>query len=147
MSICLQTSANLLRKVDACRRDIELYSSVESFGQPRQSRAVIELFETFIPYIALNVVMVMAVQRGHPLVALALTGLAAAFLGTRVHHFSLIAATAPSFLPSSCEPNRGIRCGPAHLDPLRQVASAPHAEHHATAGPTCLAAASATSGR
>ena len=50
----------------------ELYSSVESFGQPRQSRAVIELFETFIPYIALNVVMVMAVQRGHPLVALAL---------------------------------------------------------------------------
>ena len=39
-----------------------------------------ELLETVIPYAVLNVVMVMAVLRGHPVVALALSVLAAAFL-------------------------------------------------------------------
>ena len=58
----------------------ELYSLVEPFGRPRLSRAVAEFLETIIPYAVLNVVMVMAVRRGHPVVSLALSVLAAAFL-------------------------------------------------------------------
>ena len=76
----------------------DLYSLVEPFGRPRRSRAVAELLETFIPYVVLNVVMVMAVRRGHPVVALALSVLAAAFL-VRCSSSSTIAATAPSFPP------------------------------------------------
>jgi omega-6 fatty acid desaturase (delta-12 desaturase) len=37
-----------------------------------------ELLETFVPYLGLNVVM--AVRRGHPMLGLALSGLAAPFL-------------------------------------------------------------------
>jgi omega-6 fatty acid desaturase (delta-12 desaturase) len=75
----------------------ELYSLVEPFGRPRRSRAVAELLETFIPYAALNVVMVMAVQR-HLAVALSLSVLAAAFL-VRLFIIFHDCCTAPSFLP------------------------------------------------
>ena len=58
----------------------DAYSLVEPFVRPRRSRAVAELLETLVPYVVLNVVMVMAVRRGHPVVSLALSVLAAAFL-------------------------------------------------------------------
>jgi acyl-lipid omega-6 desaturase (Delta-12 desaturase) len=58
----------------------DLYSLLEPFGRPRRSKAMAELLETFVPYLALNVVMVMAVRRGHPMLGLALSGLAAPFL-------------------------------------------------------------------
>ena len=78
----------------------DLYSSVEPFGRPRRSRAVAELVETFVPYVALNVLMAMAVRGGHPVVALALSGLAAGFLVRLLSSF-MIVATAPSFLPAA----------------------------------------------
>jgi acyl-lipid omega-6 desaturase (Delta-12 desaturase) len=110
----------------------ELYSSVESFRQPRQSRAVTELLETFIPYIALNVVIVMAVQRGHPVVALALSGLAAAFL---VRVFIIFHDCCHGSFFSSRRANRivGYAAGLLTLTPFDKWQRS-HAEHHATAG-------------
>ena len=110
----------------------ELYSSVESFRQPRQSLAVTELLETFIPYIALNVVIVMAVQRGHPVVALALSGLAAAFL---VRVFVIFHDCCHGSFFSSRRANRivGYAAGLLTLTPFDKWQRS-HAEHHATAG-------------
>jgi acyl-lipid omega-6 desaturase (Delta-12 desaturase) len=110
----------------------ELYSSVESFRQPRQSRAVTELLETFIPYLALNVVIVMAVQRGHPVVALALSGLAAAFL---VRVFVIFHDCCHGSFFSSRRANRivGYAAGLLTLTPFDKWQRS-HAEHHATAG-------------
>ena len=110
----------------------ELLSSVESFGRPRQSRAAAELLETFIPYLVLNVFMVMAVRRGHPLVALALSGLAAAFL---VRVFIIFHDCCHgSFFPSR-RANRivGYVAGLLTLTPFDKWQRS-HAEHHATAG-------------
>ncbi len=110
----------------------DLYSSVEPFGRPRRSRAVAELLETFVPYVALNVVMVMAVRGGHPVVALALTGLAAGFL---VRLFIIFHDCCHgSFFPSR-HANRivGYAAGLLTLTPFDKWQRS-HAEHHATAG-------------
>ena len=102
----------------------DLYSSVEPFGRPRRSRAVAELLETFVPYVVLNVVMVMAVRGGHPVVALALSGLAAGFL---VRLFVIFHDCCHgSFFPSR-RANRivGYATGFLHPHSLRQVAALP----------------------
>ena len=105
---------------------------VEPFGRPRRSRAVAELLETVIPYAVLNVVMVMAVRRGHPVVALALSVLAAAFL---VRLFIIFHDCCHgSFFPSR-RANRivGYITGVFILTPFDQWQRS-HSEHHATAG-------------
>ncbi len=110
----------------------DLYSSVEPFGRPRRSRAVAELLETFVPYVVLNVVMVMAVRGGHPVVALALSGLAAGFL---VRLFVIFHDCCHgSFFPSR-RANRivGYATGFLTLTPFDKWQRS-HAEHHATAG-------------
>jgi len=93
---------------------------------------VTELLETFIPYIALNVVMVMAVQRSHPVVALALSGLAAAFL---VRVFVIFHDCCHGSFFSSRRANRivGYAAGLLTLTPFDKWQRS-HAEHHATAG-------------
>jgi omega-6 fatty acid desaturase (delta-12 desaturase) len=93
---------------------------------------VAELLETFVPYLVLNVVMVMAVRRGHPVVALALSALAAAFL---VRVFIIFHDCCHgSFFPSR-RANRivGYAAGLLTLTPFDQWQRS-HAEHHATAG-------------
>ena len=100
--------------------------------RPRRSRAVAELLETFVPYVALNVVMVMAVRRGHLVVALSLSVLAAAFL---VRLFIIFHDCCHgSFFPSR-RANRivGYIAGLLTLTPFDQWQQS-HAEHHATAG-------------
>ena len=89
--------------------------------------------ETFIPYIALNVVMVMAVRRGHPLVALALIRILAAAFLVRCSSSSTIAATAPSFLPVVRTESWDTSAGLLTLTPFDKWQRS-HAEHHATAG-------------
>jgi omega-6 fatty acid desaturase (delta-12 desaturase) len=110
----------------------DLYSLVEPFGRPRRSRAVAELLETVIPYAVLNVVMVMVVRRGHPVVALALSVLAAGFL---VRLFIIFHDCCHgSFFPSR-RANRivGYITGVFILTPFDQWQRS-HSEHHATAG-------------
>jgi acyl-lipid omega-6 desaturase (Delta-12 desaturase) len=93
---------------------------------------VVELLETFVPYIVLNVVMVMAARRGLPVLALALSGLAAAFL---VRVFIIFHDCCHgSFFPSR-RANRmvGYAAGLLTLTPFDKWQRS-HAEHHATAG-------------
>ncbi len=110
----------------------ELLSSVEPFGRPRQSRAAAELLETFIPYLVLNAFMVMAVRRGHPVVALALSGPAAAFL---VRVFVIFHDCCHGSFFSSRRLNRivGYAAGLLTLTPFDKWQRS-HAEHHASAG-------------
>jgi acyl-lipid omega-6 desaturase (Delta-12 desaturase) len=91
-----------------------------------------ELLETFVPYLALNVVMVMAVRRGHPMLGLALSGLAAPFL---VRVFIIFHDCCHgSFFPSR-RANRivGYTAGLLTLTPFDKWQRS-HSEHHATAG-------------
>jgi acyl-lipid omega-6 desaturase (Delta-12 desaturase) len=91
-----------------------------------------ELLETFVPYLALNVVMVMAVRRGHPMLGLALSGLAAPFL---VRVFIIFHDCCHgSFFPSR-RANRivGYTAGLLTLTPFDKWRRS-HSEHHATAG-------------
>ena len=109
-----------------------LYSLVEPFGRAHWSRALAELLETFVPYVVLNVVMVMAALRGHPMVVLALSGLAAAFL---VRVFIIFHDCCHgSFFPSR-RANRivGYATGLLTWTPFDKWQRS-HAEHHATVG-------------
>jgi omega-6 fatty acid desaturase (delta-12 desaturase) len=93
---------------------------------------VVEILTTFVPYLLLSVVMVMAVRRGHPVVALALSGLAAAFL---VRVFIIFHDCCHgAFLPSR-RGNRivGYAAGLLTLTPFDKWQRS-HAEHHATVG-------------
>ena len=110
----------------------DAYSLVEPFARPRRSRALAELLETLVPYVALNVVMVMAVRWDHLMVALAVSVPAAAFL---VRLFIIFHDCCHgSFFPSR-RANRivGYITGLLTLTPFDQWQQS-HAEHHATAG-------------
>ena len=110
----------------------DAYSLVEPFVRPRRSRAVAELLETIVPYVVLNVVMMMAVQRGYPMVALVVSVPAAAFL---VRLFIIFHDCCHgSFFPSR-RANRivGYITGLLTLTPFDQWQRS-HSEHHATAG-------------
>src|SRR5678816_4338412 len=108
----------------------DAYSLVEPFVRPRRSRAVAELLETLVPYVARDVVMVMAVRWGHPLLALAVSVPAAAFL---VRLFIIFHDCCHgSFFPSR-RANRivGYITGVLILTPFDQWQRS-HSEHHAT---------------
>src|SRR4029453_1707950 len=109
----------------------DAYSLVEPFVRPRRSRAVAELLETLVPYVVLNVLMVMAVLRGHSIVAWAVSVPAAAFL---VRLFIIFHDCCHgSFFPSR-RANRivGYITGLLTLTPFDQWQQS-HAEHHPTA--------------
>ena len=110
----------------------ELYSAVEPFRRPHQVWALVELLETFVPYVALAVLMVIAARRGHPWVALALSGLAAAFL---VRVFIIFHDCCHGSFFSSPRANRivGYAAGLLTFTPFDQWQQS-HAEHHATVG-------------
>jgi omega-6 fatty acid desaturase (delta-12 desaturase) len=110
----------------------ELYALVESFVRPRWPRAVAELLETFIPYVVLNVVMVLMVGHGHPILALALTVPAAAFL---VRVFIIFHDCCHGSFFRSRRANRitGYVAGILTLTPYDKW-QREHAAHHATAG-------------
>lgn len=113
-------------------RRSDLYSLVEPFTPSRRSRALAELLKTFVPYVTLSVVMVVVARRGHPAVALGLSGLAAAFL---VRVFIIFHDCCHgSFLPSR-RANRivGYAAGLLTLTPFDKWQRS-HAEHHATVG-------------
>ena len=110
----------------------DLYALVESFVRPRWPQAVAELLETFIPYVVLNVVMVLMIGRGHPVVALALTVPAAAFL---VRVFIIFHDCCHGSFFRSRRANRitGYVAGMLTLTPYDKW-QREHAQHHATAG-------------
>jgi omega-6 fatty acid desaturase (delta-12 desaturase) len=93
---------------------------------------VAELVETFVPYVLLSVVMVTTARRGHPVVALALSGLAAAFL---VRVFIIFHDCCHGSFFSSRRANRivGYAAGLLTLTPFDKWQRS-HAEHHATVG-------------
>ena len=109
-----------------------LYSLIEPFGRPDRRQAVVELLETLVPYVALSVVMVIAVRRGHPLVALAVSVLAAAFL---VRVFIIFHDCCHGSFFASRRANRivGYVTGLLTLTPFDKWQRS-HAEHHATVG-------------
>jgi acyl-lipid omega-6 desaturase (Delta-12 desaturase) len=110
----------------------DLYSLVEPFVRPSGPRAVAELLETFTPYVVLNVVMVLMVGGGHPLLALALTLPAAAFL---VRVFIVFHDCCHGSFFRSRRANRitGYVAGMLTLTPYDRW-QREHAEHHATVG-------------
>jgi len=93
---------------------------------------VAELLETFLPYLVLSVVMVMAARRGHPWVTLALAAPAAAFL---VRIFIIFHDCCHGSFFSSRRANRllGYVAGVLTLTPFDKWQRS-HAEHHATVG-------------
>jgi acyl-lipid omega-6 desaturase (Delta-12 desaturase) len=110
----------------------DLYTLVEPFVRPRRPRAVVELLETFIPYVLLNGVMVLLVTGGHAVMALVLTVPAAAFL---VRVFIIFHDCCHgSFFPSR-RANRitGYVAGILTLTPYAKW-QREHAEHHARVG-------------
>ncbi len=109
-----------------------LPSLVAPFARPQRSRAVAELLETFLPYIALIAVMVIAARRGHPWAALALAVPAAAFL---VRVFIIFHDCCHGSFFSSRRANRllGYVGGLLTLTPFDKWQRS-HAEHHATVG-------------
>jgi len=109
-----------------------LYSFVEPFVRPRHSRAVAEMFLTFVPYFLLNAAMVFLVTRGHPAVALALTVPTAAFL---VRVFIIFHDCCHGAFFRSRRANRitGYVAGILTLTPFDKWQQE-HAEHHASVG-------------
>jgi len=110
----------------------DLYAAVGPFVQPRPHQAVAELLETVVPYLLLNVAMVLLVRRGHAGIALALTVPTAAFL---VRVFIIFHDCCHgSFFPSR-RANRitGYLLGLCTLTPFDKW-QREHAEHHATVG-------------
>jgi omega-6 fatty acid desaturase (delta-12 desaturase) len=105
---------------------------VAPFARPHRSRAVAELLETFGPYFALSVVMVIGARRGHPWVTLALAVPAAAFL---VRIFIIFHDCCHDSFFSSRRANRllGYVAGLLTLTPFDKWQRS-HAEHHATVG-------------
>jgi omega-6 fatty acid desaturase (delta-12 desaturase) len=93
---------------------------------------VAELLETFVPYIVLNALMVMLARRGHAVVALALSVLAAAFL---VRVFIIFHDCCHGSFFRSRRANRivGYAAGLLTLTPFDKWQRS-HAEHHATVG-------------
>jgi len=110
----------------------ELYSSVEPFRQAHRARALVELLQTLVPYVALSVLMVIAIRRGHPWVMLALCGPAAAFL---VRVFIIFHDCCHGSFFASQRANRivGYATGLLTLTPFEKWQRS-HVEHHATAG-------------
>jgi omega-6 fatty acid desaturase (delta-12 desaturase) len=110
----------------------DLHSLVTPFARPRQSRALAELAETFVPYVALIAVMVMAARGGHPWVTLALAVPAAAFL---VRVFIIFHDCCHGSFFASRRANRllGYVAGLLTLTPF-DAWQRSHAEHHATVG-------------
>ncbi len=109
-----------------------LYSIVEPFGRPRVYRASVEIAETFGPYLAFSVGMMLMARWGHPWVAVALLVPAAGFL---VRVFMIFHDCCHgSFLPSRAA-NRivGYAAGLLTLTPFEKWQRS-HAEHHATVG-------------
>jgi omega-6 fatty acid desaturase (delta-12 desaturase) len=93
---------------------------------------VVEILETFVPYGALSALMVIAALRGHPLVALAVSVLAAAFL---VRVFIIFHDCCHGSFFASRRANRivGYVAGLLTLTPFDKWQQS-HAEHHATVG-------------
>lgn len=127
-----QTRGRLVHTVKEVAPKSELYSLVEPFGRPQRSRAVVEILETFIPYLALSVLMVITARRGHPWVTLALSGLAAGFL---VRVFIIFHDCCHGSFFRSRRANRvvGYAAGLLTLTPFDKWQRS-HAEHHATVG-------------
>jgi acyl-lipid omega-6 desaturase (Delta-12 desaturase) len=109
-----------------------LYSLVEPFVQPRWSRAMTAVADSFIPYFALSVLMVIAARRAHPWLALALAPAAAGFL---VRIFIIFHDCCHGSFLSSRRANRivGYAAGLLTWTPFDLWQRA-HAEHHATVG-------------
>jgi omega-6 fatty acid desaturase (delta-12 desaturase) len=110
----------------------ELYSTVEPFTRPRSRRAVLEILESFVPYLALSLTMIVAVRGGHPWVAAALWVVAAGFL---VRIFIIFHDCCHGSFFRSRRANRvlGYAAGLLTLTPFDKWQSA-HARHHATVG-------------
>jgi omega-6 fatty acid desaturase (delta-12 desaturase) len=93
---------------------------------------VLEVLETFVPYLALSVAMVVTLRRGHLVATLALSGVAAAFL---VRVFIIFHDCCHGSFFASRRANRivGYAAGFLTLTPFDKWQRA-HAEHHATVG-------------
>jgi omega-6 fatty acid desaturase (delta-12 desaturase) len=110
----------------------DLYSLVAPFVLPSDSRAISEVVKTFVPYALLNALMVRLVTTGHPVIALALTVPAAAFL---VRIFIIFHDCCHGSFFRSRRANRimGYVAGILTLTPFDQW-QRQHAVHHATVG-------------
>lgn len=109
-----------------------LSSLVAPFARPDRSRALAEVLETFVPYLALIVAMTAAALRGHPWLTLALAMPAAAFL---VRIFIIFHDCCHGSFFSSNRANRllGYVTGLLTLTPFDKWQRS-HARHHATVG-------------
>lgn len=110
----------------------EMLAVVEPLSRPRALRAILELVQTFGPYLVLAGSMILLADVGHPWAAMALSVPAAMFL---VRIFIIFHdCSHGSFLPSR-RANRivGYVSGLLTLTPFEAWQRA-HAEHHASAG-------------
>jgi omega-6 fatty acid desaturase (delta-12 desaturase) len=110
----------------------ELYRMAERFSRPRVGRAVVEAAETFLPYLALTVALMLLVEHGHFWLAVPVWVLASWFL---VRVFIIFHDCCHgSFLPSRGA-NRavGYAAGLLTLTPFEKWQRS-HAEHHAGVG-------------
>ncbi len=105
---------------------------VAPFGRARAGRAWLELVQTFVPYFALTLGMLLLARGGHPWVALALSVPAAGFL---VRIFIIFHDCCHGSFFASRRANRvvGYVTGLLTLTPFDKWQRS-HAEHHATAG-------------
>lgn len=113
-------------------RKSELYAAVAPFARPRRSRSLLEIVETFVPYLTLSVGMMVLAGRGHPWLAAALWLPASAFL---VRVFILFHDCCHGSLFRSRRANRlvGYASGLLTVTPFERWQQS-HAEHHATVG-------------
>lgn len=109
-----------------------LYSLVEPFSRPRRFRASIELLQTFIPYLAASIAMIMLVRRGYPWAAVPIAVVAAGFL---VRIFIIFHDCCHGAFFRSRRANRitGYAAGLVVLTPFEKWQQS-HAQHHATVG-------------
>lgn len=109
-----------------------LYSQVEPFSRPRDRRAVVELLQTVVPFLALASSMMFLAGRGYWWVALSLAVPASAFL---VRTFIIFHDCCHGSFFRSRRANRwtGYFTGLLTLTPFERWQRS-HAEHHATVG-------------
>jgi omega-6 fatty acid desaturase (delta-12 desaturase) len=110
----------------------EVYRMTERFSHPRVARAVLEVVETFVPYLALTAAMMLLVRWGHPWLAVPVSVLASVFL---VRVFIIFHDCCHGSFLSSRRANRilGYAAGLLTLTPFEKWQRS-HAEHHAGVG-------------
>ena len=109
------------------------YQALSKYAQPNLRKTIWQLLDTFIPYLALWVVMVRMVQRGYPYwITLSLAIVAAALL-VRIFIFFHDCCHGASFASRRANRFLGYVSGILTFTPYEDWRRS-HARHHATAG-------------